>query len=87
MQGDHGGDTLDPGVLRRGMPSKHARPVALSNPVMAWAEGQAAKGEYRSFSELIRVALRKQRAEDEARFALQAEPLRASSPMGSDPGE
>lgn len=48
------------------MPAKHSRHVALTGSLAEWAEGQVAKGEYTSVSDLIRTAIRLLKARDEA---------------------
>ncbi|MCJ2012642.1 type II toxin-antitoxin system ParD family antitoxin [Methylobacterium sp. J-076] len=40
------------------MAAKHFRHIALTEPLIAYAEAQVAKGEYTSISEVVRTALR-----------------------------
>ncbi|KST61169.1 CopG family transcriptional regulator [Methylobacterium sp. GXS13] len=40
------------------MAAKHSRHIALTEPLIAYAEAQVAKGEYTSISEVVRTALR-----------------------------
>jgi antitoxin ParD1/3/4 len=47
------------------MPAKHSRHIALTESLAAWIDGQVAKGEYTSASDLIRTAIRVLRSRDE----------------------
>ena len=49
------------------MPAKHSRHVALTGPLVEWAERQVAEGEYNSVSDLIRTAIRVLKDQDEGR--------------------
>ncbi|WP_238180134.1 ribbon-helix-helix domain-containing protein, partial [Methylobacterium haplocladii] len=40
------------------MAAKHSRHIALTEPLIAYVEGQVAKGEYTCISEVVRTALR-----------------------------
>lgn len=53
-------------MLRPTMPAKHSRHIALTGPLAEWADSQVAKGEYTSFSDLVRTAIRLLKAQDKA---------------------
>jgi antitoxin ParD1/3/4 len=55
------------------MPAKHSRHIALTGPLAEWVDGQVAKGEYTSVSDLVRTAIRALRSHEEA----QGPPTRA----------
>lgn len=52
------------------MPAKHSRHIALTGPLAEWVDGQVARGEYTSVSDLIRTAIRVLRAQEEGRASL-----------------
>ncbi|WP_375465313.1 type II toxin-antitoxin system ParD family antitoxin [uncultured Methylobacterium sp.] len=51
------------------MAARHSRHIALTEPLIAYVEGQVAKGDYTSISEVVRSALRLLIAHDEAKAA------------------
>lgn len=59
-----------------GMPAKHSRHIALTEPVCTWIDTQIAKGEYLSSSDLIRTAIRVLRTQGEDRASVQSPPSR-----------
>lgn len=55
-----------PELLPDLMVAKHSRHIALAEPLIAYVEAQAAKGEYTSVSEVVGTALRLLMARDAA---------------------
>lgn len=49
------------------MAAKHARHVALTEPLLRFVDGQVALGRYASASEVVRAALRLLMAQEDAR--------------------
>ena len=49
------------------MPAKYSRHIALTAPLIEWAEARVAGGEYTSVSDLVRTAMRTLKADGDRR--------------------